>query len=198
MSIVEEVSSRRTPRTALVRMTVVSVAALLSIGPGCSDSRAPSRAVGSSPSTKDQGSSAALDEPSSPPCLHQQSASTGIASQRKLDHHVDADPQSYDPPGEATPSIDASTALRLSEHTGAPIGNPVDAVLATMTEADRSTSVVWIFTVTNVEVFLSRGAPICTDVAKVVDATTGRALYGLEGTTPTAMRSSTTPTSVSS
>ena len=84
--------------------------------------------------------------PPSPPCPHHQEQSTGIASQRNLDHHVDASPDSYDPPGDAKPAIDADTALHLSEHKGFPIGNPVGAVLATLTTEDRGSSLVWVLT----------------------------------------------------
>lgn len=118
----------------------------------------------------------------SPRCAHQQEPSTAIASKRNLDHHVSEPPRNFDPPLDLNPAIPAETALHVSEHTGPPIGNPVDAVLATMSSEDGSSSLVWVLTVTDVEVFPSIGPPVCADVAKVVDATTGNVLYGLTGT----------------
>jgi len=181
------VSSGQSRHDAVMRRTCLCIALVLRVAGGCSNHAGAPGSVGSSSSPSPQTSADPKGSPS-PPCPHHQGHSTGVASQRSLDHHIDAPPERYDPPGDAKPTIDADTALRLSEQRGFPIGNPVDAVLATLTTQDRGSALVWALTVTDEEVQPSLGPTICADVAKIVDATTGELLYGLKGTTVESFR----------
>jgi hypothetical protein len=133
----------------------------------------------SSPAAQEQSSEIGH----APPCSHHSGRPAGVASQRNLNRDVDGSPRSYHPPTGGPPAIDAQTALAHAD-AAAPssLGDPVEAVLSTMTTDGANPTLVWVLTVTDVEGAPSIGPPICTDVAVVVDGTTGQVLFGLTGT----------------
>jgi hypothetical protein len=124
--------------------------------------------------------------PTGPVCGQNRGRAVTIASETRLDHTVNQLPQVFTPPGRSAPAVSARQALdglaRLGPNFLAP---KVDAILAVLNAPSdalvKGPRLVWILSVTNVEVAPNIGLPQCGNVAVVIDATTNSPLVSYEG-----------------
>jgi hypothetical protein len=120
--------------------------------------------------------------PSGPTCGQRRGDATTITAIRRLEHPLASTPEFYTSPGNAVPGLNAANALHA---TSGFLAARVKATLANLTGTPNSllpgTRLVWIFSVTNVEVVPSIGLPGCGSAAVVVDASTAKSLLELEG-----------------
>lgn len=178
-------------RLAIACLAIISASGLAA----CSQSneRAESKHSATSTVVPDGSSTTtAQTSPAVPTCLHQVGPVGGVGSTRRLDRQVNNTdpPRMYGPPGDAQPVVDAEGALARAEagDGAALLGEPVDAVLATMAIAGdpQPARLVWILTVPNV-VGIPAGPPggshqaVCVDSSLIVDARSGDVLFSHEG-----------------
>jgi hypothetical protein len=124
--------------------------------------------------------------PTEPECGQIRGRASTIASETRLDHTVEQIPEIFTSPGSAQPAITAEQALQsLAASTPDFLAPRVTATLAVLNTVGnalvKGPRLVWILSVTNVEVVPSLGLPACGNAAVVIDATSNKSLVAFEG-----------------